>query len=94
MLPSACILLAKGRQLIEGLDEKDRALGFSGGIVKIADPQGLADAALALLGDLAAWQAASQAGISRVERYYNDDLMFSRYREVYARVLNTSGAYS
>ena len=93
-VPAVSTDVGSCRQLIEGLDEEDRALGVSGGIVKIADPQGLADAALALLGDPAAWQAASQAGISRVERYYNDDLMFSRYREVYARVLNTSGACS
>lgn len=73
------------RQLIEGLDEEDRALGTSGAVVNIADPQALADAAIALLGDPAAWQAASQAGIARVERYYTDELMFGRYREVYQK---------
>ena len=31
-----------------------------------------------------AWQAASQAGIARVERYYTDRMMFDRYRQVYA----------
>lgn len=75
------------RQLIEGLDEADRALGTSGKVVKIADPQGLADAALELIGDPVAWQAASEAGIRRVERYYTDDLMFGRYRDVYEKAL-------
>ena len=44
----------------------------------------LADAAIALLADGEAWQAASQAGIARVERYYTDRMMFDRYRQVYA----------
>lgn len=71
------------RQLIEGLDEEDRALGSSGSVVNIADPQALADAALALLADHAAWNAASQAGIARVERYYTDTIMFGKYRDIY-----------
>jgi glycosyltransferase involved in cell wall biosynthesis len=74
------------RQLIEGLDEEDRALGASGVVVRIADPQGLAEAAIALL-DPARWRAAQQAGTRRVERYYTDDLMFGRYREVYGQAL-------
>jgi glycosyltransferase involved in cell wall biosynthesis len=37
------------RQLIEGLTPEDQALGHSGAVVNIADPQSLADAALALL---------------------------------------------
>ncbi len=75
------------RQLIEGLEPEDRALGRSGAVVNIADPEALADAAIALLGDTAAWQAASAAGIARVERYYTDDLMFGHYRRVYTRAL-------
>ena len=71
------------RQLIEGLDEADQAIGASGAVVKIADPQGLADAALALLGNQSSWQAASRAAVARVERYYSDELMFARYRKVY-----------
>ena len=71
------------RQLVEGLDGEDRALGASGRVVPIAEPQLLADAALELLQDAGAWRAASQAGIARVERYYTDTMMFDRYRRVY-----------
>lgn len=78
------------RQLIEGLSPEDKALGHSGAVVNIADPQALADAALALLGNPEAWQAASQAGIARVERYYTDELMFGHYREVYVEALQKS----
>jgi glycosyltransferase involved in cell wall biosynthesis len=70
-----------------GLGEEDEALGAAGRVVGIADPQALADAALELLNDGAAWQAAQQAGIARVERYYSDALMFDRYRAVYDEAL-------
>lgn len=80
------------RQLIEGLDADDRALGRAGAVVNIADPQALADAAVALLSDPAAWQAASAAGIARVERYYTDDLMFAHYRRVYENALAAEDA--
>ena len=75
------------RQLIEGLDEEDRLLGHSGAVVNIADPQALADAALKLLTNPVAWNAASLAGIARVERYYTDDRMFGQYRRVYETAL-------
>ncbi len=75
------------RQLIEGLDDEDRALGAAGRVVRIADPQALAEAALALLDDPGAGATPSAAGIQRVERYYTQELMFERYREVYRGAL-------
>lgn len=78
------------RQLVEGLDEEDRALGRAGAVVPIAAPQVLADAALPLLADAHAWKAASQAGVARVQRYYSDTLMFDRYRGVYEQALGRS----
>ena len=75
------------RQLIYGLDEDDRALGASGRVVGIADPQALAVAAMELLTDAQVWRAAAQAAIRRVERYYSQEMMFARYREIYATAL-------
>ena len=82
-VPAVSTDVGSCRQLVEGLDAADRALGSSGKIVPIADPQQLADAALSLLNDPVAWQAASQAAIARVERYYTDTMMFDRSRAVY-----------
>lgn len=79
------------RQLIEGLDPEDRALGACGRVVGIANPEALADAALALLGSRPAWQQASAAGIARVERYYTDRLLFERYQRIYDRALHPTG---
>ena len=86
-VPTVSTDVGSCRQLIDGLDEEDRALGAAGGVVQIADPQGLADAALALLADPERWHAAQRAGIARVEKYYTDELMFARYREVYDSAL-------
>ncbi|MBV8247635.1 MAG: GT4 family glycosyltransferase PelF [Comamonas sp.] len=81
------------RQLIEGLEPEDWALGSCGRVVGIADPAALADAALELLKSPEAWQAASAAGIARVERYYSDHLLFDRYRQVYDRAMQHSEEY-
>ncbi|MEN9356433.1 MAG: hypothetical protein RL695_604 [Pseudomonadota bacterium] len=73
------------RQLVEGLPGEDAALGVSGRVVRIADPEALADGALELLTDRAAWQSASVAAVRRVETYYSQDLLFQRYRELYEK---------
>ncbi|GAB3363548.1 MULTISPECIES: GT4 family glycosyltransferase PelF [Giesbergeria] len=86
-VPTVSTDVGSCRQLIEGLDEEDRALGHSGVVVNIADPQALADAAIALLTDTPAWARASAAAIARVERYYTDTMMFDRYRKVYEQAL-------
>jgi len=80
------------RQLVEGLDADDKALGPSGIVVGIADPQALAHAIIRLLDDDDAWRQAQSAGIARVERYYTQEQMFSRYREVYHSALAESNA--
>ena len=49
----------------------------------IADPQSLGVAAVALLTDRGKWDAASRAGVQRVEQYYNQEQMFARYRAIY-----------
>ena len=84
-VPTVCTDVGSCRQLVMGLPGEDAALGASGRVVRIADPQALAHAALELLGDESLWQQASQAAIQRVERYYSQDLMFARYRALYER---------
>ena len=76
------------RELIEGRGEEDRALGAAGSVVFIADPEGTAKAALELIDNPERWLAAQQAGLERVKRYYDDKLMFSSYRNLYAQALN------
>ena len=86
-VPAVSTDVGSCRQLIYGLDEEDRALGASGAVVGIADPQALAEAALHFLTDAPAWHAAAQAGLARVQRYYTHPVMFGRYRAVYDQAL-------
>ena len=86
-VPTVSTDVGSCRQLVEGLGDDDRALGASGRIVGLADPQALADAALELLTSPQKWKAASDAGIARVERSYTDAMMFGHYRSVYDRAL-------
>jgi glycosyltransferase involved in cell wall biosynthesis len=82
-VPAVATDVGACRQLIYGLDAEDQALGAAGSVVGIADPQAFATAALELLTDQDKWQTASDAGIRRVETYYNQEQMFGRYRAIY-----------
>ncbi len=86
-VPAVSTDVGSCRQLVYGVGAEDEAIGASGRVVGIADPQALADAALELLGDRAAWDAASRAAIARVERFYTQEQMIGRYRAVYDSAL-------
>jgi glycosyltransferase involved in cell wall biosynthesis len=86
-LPCLATDVGSCRELIEGRDGEDRALGVAGSVVSIADPGATAEAALELLDDAARWRQAQRAGLARVVRYYDDKLMFSSYRDLYAEAL-------
>jgi hypothetical protein len=69
--------------MIEGFSDEDRALGSAGAVVQIANPAAFAQAVVALLNDDARWQAAQQAGLARVRRYYTKAQMTDSYRTLY-----------
>jgi len=71
------------RELIEGGGDEDRALGSAGDVVAIADPQATTRAILGLLRDAPRWQAAQRTGQQRLRRYYTEELMLERYRQMY-----------
>ena len=71
------------RELVEGFSEEDRQLGTAGEVVAIADPQATSRAILSLLRDPQRWHAAQAVGLERVRRYYTEELMLARYRELY-----------
>lgn len=84
-IPTLSTDVGSCRQLVFGLPGEDEALGASGRIVRIADPDALAQAALELLTNPEEWQRASRAAIQRVEKYYSQPLMFERYRALYEK---------
>lgn len=78
------------RQLLEGLDPADRALGAAGEVVGIANPDALAAAIIRLLADPPRWQRAQRAGIARVRNYYTQEQMLQRYQRVYRQCLEAA----
>jgi polysaccharide biosynthesis protein PelF len=78
------------RELIEGQNPEDRALGAAGRVVPFADHERLGRAALELLTDPAAWQACRAAALARVHRYYGEQTMLASYREVYREALEVA----
>jgi glycosyltransferase involved in cell wall biosynthesis len=86
-VPTVSTDVGSCRQLVYGLPGDDEAIGASGRIVRIADPEALGAAALELLTDPQAWQSASEAAIRRVETYYAQHMMFDRYRDLYTEGL-------
>ena len=87
-VPAVSTDVGSCRQLIEGLDDDDRALGRAGEVVGIANPEALGRAVADLLRDPERWHAAQQAGIRRVEAYYTQERMFASYRNLYESLLN------
>jgi glycosyltransferase involved in cell wall biosynthesis len=82
-LPAVTTDVGACREIIEGGDQEDRGLGAAGAVVPIASPQATAQAALELLTDTGRWRSAQTAAIQRVERYYGQDSVLSRYRDIY-----------
>lgn len=87
-VPAVSTDVGSCRQLIEGLDDEDRALGNAGQVVGIADPEALGHAVADLLSDRERWHQAQRAGIARVERYYTQEMMFDAYRSLYRQLLD------
>ena len=85
-VPSLSTDVGSCRQLIYGLTPEDQALGASGAVVRIADPQAMAAAAIELL-QPENWFPARDAAIARVERYYTQTLMFNEFKQVYQEAL-------
>ena len=78
------------RELIEGSEPEDRALGAAGAVVPIAEPEAMAHEALRLLTSPEEWQTARAVAIQRVERYYTLEQMMDSYSSMYAEALETT----
>lgn len=74
-------------QLVYGVEPEDRELGAAGAIVGINDPKGLADASCELLQSPKRWQAARDAALQRVRKYYTTERMITEYRKLYEKGL-------
>jgi glycosyltransferase involved in cell wall biosynthesis len=82
-LPVVATDVGACRDLLEGNEPEDRALGPAGAIVPMVDHDALAHVAYGLLTDRTRWLAAQQAGITRIERYYQQSRVIDGYRAIY-----------
>lgn len=89
-LPCLATDVGACRELLEGMSPEDQALGRSGSVVPIADPEATAREAIRLLLDERLWYQAQKAGLERVQRYYTLESMYGAYREVYDEALRAT----
>jgi glycosyltransferase involved in cell wall biosynthesis len=76
------------RELVEGGSDEDKKLGSAGAIVNIADSEALASQISRFFSDAEYWQQACLSAEKRVEKYYNQDVLFEKYREIYHSALD------
>jgi glycosyltransferase involved in cell wall biosynthesis len=75
------------RELIEGRELPDRALGRAGLVTGLADPSATAQAILALARDPGLRAEMGRAGQARVRAYYREADLVRRYRQLYSRLM-------
>lgn len=75
-------------ELVNGLKEEDMSLGAAGKIVRVANPKDLELAILAILQDPVLWQQMSESAIKRAEKFYDQNEMIEKYKQLYDGTIN------
>ena len=70
-------------EIIEGRPDEDPKLGSAGRVVRLMDPEGTADAILALMSDPELRRACGERLRQRVNRYFTSDASAARYAALY-----------
>lgn len=85
-----CIATEVGacREIIDGMPGDDAKLGSAGLVVPIANPAATADAIVNLLNDEQRWHEMGDIGRQRVERYYDEEMMYNSYRQLYQKAIS------
>jgi glycosyltransferase involved in cell wall biosynthesis len=71
------------REMLEGRGPEDAAIGQSGLVTEVSSPESTADAIVSLLTDKGFYRRCGDAARIRVQRYYNQDDLLSRYLNSY-----------
>ena len=77
------------RELLEGSQPADRALGASGLVTGLADPGATAQAILSLARDAGLREEMGRAARNRVRAHYQESDLIRRYREIYADMIGS-----
>lgn len=74
-------------EMVNGMSAEDKSLGASGLITGVASPSETADAILKILSDPNLFNLMSQAGITRVDKFYNQADLFAKYLNLYEKYM-------
>ncbi len=93
-IPTVTTDVGSCSELIYGDTAEDRAIGAAGAMVPIANPAAFAEAVIPLLTDADKWREARDAGINRVEKYYDEKDMLERYQSIYTHNIALAKAHA
>lgn len=74
-------------EMILGTEKDDKAIGPSGIVVPIANPQALAKAIIEVISNDDRWEEYRAAAIKRVEKFYTKEEMIDKYRRIYQNLI-------
>jgi glycosyltransferase involved in cell wall biosynthesis len=86
-VPSVASDVGSCDELLNGRTEEDKALGGSGIITRVADPDDTAQAITKILTDENLRNQMSEAAINRVKKYYHEKDLNDRYRGIYIKYI-------
>lgn len=75
-------------ELINGSADEDKLIGPAGKLVPIASAMVTGKTIAQILADPVKWQNYRQSGLKRVNQFYSEQLMFSRYRQQYEDLMS------
>jgi glycosyltransferase involved in cell wall biosynthesis len=77
------------RDLIEGgLNEDDKQIGLAGAVTSIANPEALAQEYVKFLDfQNGTWKKAQENALTRVQKYYKEEMFLEDYRKIYKEAL-------
>ncbi len=75
------------REMLEGGSAEDQALGMSGLITEVTNPESTSASIVRLLEDKEFYNKCAASGIERVKKYYDQDDLLSRYLNIYEQNL-------
>jgi len=86
-VPSVASDVGSCDELLNGRTDEDKALGPSGIITRVADPDDTAQAITKILQDKKLRNQMSQSAVNRVEKYYKESDLNDRYRNIYIKYI-------
>jgi glycosyltransferase involved in cell wall biosynthesis len=76
------------REMLEGRGPEDRAVGLSGLLTPVSDPEASAAAVLRLLSEPGLYNSMAEAGRTRTARFYDQGDLVSRYLNLYEQMMH------